>query len=39
MNTFGRALYLLVVEAVLLPFQLLALVGFGDGTDRPFIVK
>ena len=27
MNTFGRALYLLVVEAVLLPFQLLALVG------------
>lgn len=27
MNTFVRALYLLVVEAVLLPFQLLALVG------------
>ena len=26
MNTFGRALYLLVVEAVLLPFQLVALV-------------
>lgn len=27
MNTFGRALYLLVVEAVLLPFQLVALVA------------
>ena len=27
MNTFGRALYLLAVEVVLLPFQLLALVG------------
>ena len=27
MNTFGRALYLLAVEMVLLPFQLLALVG------------
>lgn len=27
MNTFVRALYMLVVETVLLPFQLLALVG------------
>jgi hypothetical protein len=27
MNTFGRALYLLAVEVVLLPFQLLALVA------------
>ena len=27
MNTFGRALYLLAVEAILLPFQLLALLG------------
>lgn len=27
MNTFGRALYLLAVEVILLPFQMLALVG------------
>ena len=28
MNTFGRALYVLVVEAVLAPLQILALIGF-----------
>lgn len=27
MNTFGRALYLIAVEMILLPFQLLALVA------------
>lgn len=28
MKTFGRALYVLVVEAILAPFQVLALIGF-----------